>query len=76
MLEKLQWLCFKSILINYEITYDAVMKSSGVGGFDLLKIFATALKIRVKMVPNFAWLQKTAPNVCSKTHEDLFWRSH
>jgi len=41
-------------LINYEITYDAVMKSSGVGGFDLLKIFATALKIRVKMVPNFA----------------------
>ena len=29
MLEKLQWLCFKSILINYEITYDTVMKNSG-----------------------------------------------
>ena len=32
MLEKLQWPCFKSILIIHEITYDAVMKSSGVGG--------------------------------------------
>jgi len=32
MLEHLQWPCFKSVLINNEITYDAVMKSSGVGG--------------------------------------------
>ena len=32
VLEELQWLYFKSILINYEITYDTDMKSSGVGG--------------------------------------------
>ena len=32
VLERLQWLCFMSILINYEITYDADMKSNGVGG--------------------------------------------
>jgi len=32
VLEKLQWICFKSILINYEITDDADMNSSGVGG--------------------------------------------
>jgi len=29
VLEKLQWLCFNSILIYYEITYDTVMKNSG-----------------------------------------------
>jgi len=38
---------------------DTIMKSSGVGGantkvFDLLKIWATSLNIRVKMTPNFA----------------------
>ena len=27
--KKLQWLCFNSILVNYEITYDTVMKNSG-----------------------------------------------
>ena len=32
MLEKLQRPCFQLILINHEITYDAVMKSSDVGG--------------------------------------------
>jgi len=87
MHEKLQWTCSKSILINHEITYDVVKKSSGVGGggwrckrtpksFDLLKILATTLIIRVKIVPNVAWIQKTAPKVCRKTYEDLFWRSH
>jgi len=40
--------------------------------FDLLKIRATSLKIRVKMTPNIAWLQKMAPKVCRKTHEELF----
>jgi len=35
--------------------------------FDLLKIWA-------KMAPNVIWLQKMAPKVCIKTHEDLFWR--
>jgi len=50
---------------------------SGVGGgsagvqvppksFDLSKILAKSLKIQAKM----------APNVCIKTHENLFWRSH
>jgi len=29
--EKLQQICFKLILINYEITYDTAMKSSGIG---------------------------------------------
>ena len=81
MLEELQWLCFKSILINDEITYDTDMKSSGIGGggasappksFNLLKIWATSLKIRVKMAPNVVWLQKMAPKVCRKTREDLF----
>jgi len=54
---------FQSILINHEITYDALMKGSGVGGgglgmqahtksFDLLKIMATSLIIRRKMVPS------------------------
>ena len=38
-------------------------------GFDLLKIWAKALKKRVKMVPNAVWLQNMAPNVCIKTHE-------
>jgi len=40
--------------------------------FDLLEIWATSLKIRVKMTPNIAWLQKIAPKFCRKTHEDLF----
>jgi len=40
--------------------------------FNLLKIWATSLKIRVKMAPNIVWLQKMAPKVCRKTHEDLF----
>ena len=44
--------------------------------FDLLKIWATSLKIRIKMALNVAWLHKMAPEVCKKTHEDLFWRSH
>jgi len=30
--EKLQQTCFKLILINYEITYDTAMRSSGIGG--------------------------------------------
>ena len=34
--------------------------------FDLLKIWATSLNIRVKMTPNIAWLWKTAPKVCRK----------
>ena len=37
--------------------------------FDLLKIW-------VRTPPKVAWLQKMAPKVCRKTHEDLFWRSH
>jgi len=40
--------------------------------FDLMKIWATSLNIRVKMTPNVAWLQNMAPKVCRKTHEDLF----
>jgi len=32
MLEKLQEICFKSILISHEITCDTVKKSRGVGG--------------------------------------------
>jgi len=39
---------------------------------DLLKIWAKALKIRVKIAPNVVWLQKLAPKVCIKTHEELF----
>jgi len=47
-------------LINHEIAYDTVMKSSGVGGgdkhtansFDLLKIWAKSLKILVKIATN------------------------
>jgi len=34
VLEKLQWLYFKWILINYQITYGTIMKSSGVEGGD------------------------------------------
>ena len=44
--------------------------------FDLLKTWALSLNIRVKMAPNLAWLQKMAPKVCRKTHENLFWRLH
>ena len=52
-----------------------------VGGGDqaffyLLKIWSTSLKIRVEMAPNLAWLQKMAPEVCRKSHEDPFRRSH
>jgi len=32
MPEKLQEICFKSILISHEITYDTVKKSSGGAG--------------------------------------------
>jgi len=44
-------------------------------GAKSLKIWAKSLKVRVKMAPNVS-LQKMAPNLCRKTHEDLFWRSH
>jgi len=30
------------------------------------------LKIRAQMAPNVVLLQEMAPNVCRKTHEDLF----
>ena len=59
------------------------MKSNGVGGrvqsrkrthksFDLLKRWAKALKIRVKIAPNVYSLQKMTSTICIKTHEDLF----
>jgi len=35
-------------------------------------IQAKSLKIRAKMAPNVVCLQTMAPNVCRKTHEDLF----
>ena len=44
--------------------------------FELLKIWATSLKIGVKIAPKVAWLQKMAPKVCRKTNEDRFWKSH
>ena len=40
--------------------------------FNLLKIWAASLKIRVKIAPNIVWLQKMARKVCRKTPEDLF----
>jgi len=30
------------------------------------------MKIQAKMAPDFVWLQKMVPNVCRKTHENLF----
>jgi len=37
---------------------------------------AKSLKIWAKMSPNVVWLQKMVPNVCRKTHESIFSRSH
>jgi len=37
-----------------------------------MKIWAKALKIRVKISFNIVCLQKMAPKVCIKTHEDPF----
>jgi len=36
------------------------------------KIWAKSLKIRKKIAPNVVWLQKMAPTVCKKSHEDFF----
>ena len=44
--------------------------------FDVMKIWAKSLKIRIKMARNVAWLYKMAPKVCRKTHKDLLLRSH
>jgi len=42
-----------------------------------LKIWTNSLKIRAKIASNVVWLQKMAPNVYRKTHEDLFfWGGH
>jgi len=54
-----------------EVGVQAHLKS-----FDLLNIWATSLKIRVKIAPNVALLQKMVLKVCIKTHEDLCWKSH
>ena len=43
--------------------------------FDLMKIWAKSLKIRVKKAPNVACIKKITPKICRKTHEDLIWRS-
>ena len=40
-----------------------------------MNTWTTSLKIRAKMAPNVIWIQKMAPNVCRKTHEDVFFGS-
>jgi len=82
MLEKLQWPCFKSILINHGITYDAVMKSIGVVVGEGLGVQARTQKFWFaenlgnildnsrKMVPDVAWLQKN----CAKGLQKNTWR--
>jgi len=40
--------------------------------FHLLKIWAKALKVRVKIAPNVVRLQKMAPKICINTRENLF----
>jgi len=70
-------------VINHEVAYDTIVKSSSVGGglqgfqahpkkFGLLKIWAKVLKIRVKIASKVVWLQKMVPKVCTKTREDVF----
>ena len=41
-----------------------------------LKIWTSSLKTQAKMAPNVIWIQKMAPNVCRKTHEDLFSKTY
>jgi len=47
----------------------------GAGGESATQMF-WFIEIRAKMSPNVAWLQKMMPNVCRKTHESFFSRSH
>jgi len=63
--------CYEKQWCLLEVGVKDTLKS-----FDLLKIWETSLKIRVKMAPNLVLLQNMAPKVCRKSHEDLFWRSH
>jgi len=60
------------------LLWNAVVLEVGVRGckhtpksFDLLKIWVKSLKIRVYMAPSVLRLQKMAPRVCRKTHEDF-----
>jgi len=73
-LKRWNYLCYSMLLL-----WKAVVLELGVQGlqaylqkFDLLKIWAKALKISVKMAPNIVWLKKAAPKVCIETHEDFF----
>ena len=58
------WYCYEKQWCLLELGVRRTPKS-----FDLLKIWATFLKIRLNMAPNLAWLQKMAPKVCRKSHE-------
>ena len=63
------------------------MKSSGVGGgsagsqaypqkFWFAENLGKSLNTWLKIAPNVVWLQKMAPTICIKIHEDLFFRAY
>ena len=58
------------------LLWKAVLLEVVVQGVQALPKSSDLLKILVQMAPNVAWLQKMAPKVCKKTHEDLFCRWH
>jgi len=58
------------------LLWKAVLLEVVVQGVQALPKSSDLLKILVQMAPSVAWLQKMAPKVCKKTHEDLFCRWH
>ena len=82
VLEKLQWLCFKSILINYEITDDTVMKNSGVGGasapptVSFAKNQGNILENPRKNGAQRCLTSKNVPQSLQKNPWRTFWRPH